>query len=112
MIIAITSKGEGLNSVADHHFGRAEGFTLYNTETDTIEFVSNLSNKNASQGAGTQSAALMAHYKVKAVVSGSFGPKAEQSLSAQNIKMWTFKGELIIQDIIEQIKSGKIGDIA
>jgi predicted Fe-Mo cluster-binding NifX family protein len=111
MIIAITSKGKGLNSVADPHFGRAEGFTIYNTETGEIEFISNLSNKNASQGAGTQSAAIMAHHKVEAVVSGSFGPKAEQSLSTQNIKMWVFKDELTIQDIIEQIKSGKIGNI-
>ncbi len=109
MIIAITSKEEGLQAAADHHFGRAAGFTFYNTETDTIAFVSNASNKDASQGAGTQAAALMAHHKVKAVVSGSFGPKAEKALSTQQIKMWTFEDDLTVQEIIAQIKSGEIG---
>lgn len=108
MIIAISSKGEKLSSIADPHFGRAAGFVFYDTNTKATEYLSNSENKNASQGAGIQAASLMANKHAEVVVSGSFGPKAEQALTSQNIKMWTFSGDLSIQEVIEQIASGKI----
>ena len=110
MIIVITAKGENLTDKADPHFGRATGFMLVDLETGDAKYHSNLDNKNAMQGAGTQAVSGVVNLGANAVVSGSFGPKASQALTSQNVKMWTFEGDLTIQQVIDEVKNGKIGD--
>lgn len=87
--IAITSKRlDGLDAPLDPVFGRAAAFVI--VESDTGIVLEQIENALAaeSQGAGTGVAAFMAGKNVGAVISGRFGPKAYQALSALGIEMW------------------------
>ena len=86
--ICITSRGKGLGSEIDPRFGRASYFLLIDPETMDLEVIEN-PNIEASHGAGTQTAQLIAGKNVKAVLTGNCGPNAERVLQAAGIKVIT-----------------------
>ncbi len=57
MKIAFTTAGEDLQAALDRRFGRAPGFLVVDTATESCEYVANTQNLNAAQGAGIQSGA-------------------------------------------------------
>jgi len=106
MKIAITAKGNTLESEVDPRFGRCSHFLIVDTNTMDFESISNES-AMASGGAGIQSAQTMAKAEVKAVVTGNMGPNAFQTLSAAKIKVF-IGANGTIKEAIEKYKKGEL----
>jgi predicted Fe-Mo cluster-binding NifX family protein len=107
MLIAISSNKNDIDSQIDSRFGRAKGFIIYNTENNTFEFIDNIQNLNAAQGAGIQAAQNVINKDVSAVITGHCGPKAFGVLSASGVKVYT-ANEDKISNIIEKFKNGEL----
>ncbi|WP_319779845.1 NifB/NifX family molybdenum-iron cluster-binding protein [Maridesulfovibrio sp.] len=89
MLIAVSANNSNLDSPFEPRFGRASGFVVFNSETGENHFVDNGGNSQLSQGAGIQTAQLLADQGVNVAISGTFGPKAEEALRAGSIEMVT-----------------------
>jgi predicted Fe-Mo cluster-binding NifX family protein len=85
MKLAISITGQTLNSPFDARFGRAESFCLIDTDTGDWTAHPNPA-LSASGGAGVQAAQFVVKLGAQAVVSGAYGPKAYDTLSAANIR--------------------------
>ena len=106
MKIAITAKGNTLESEVDPRFGRCSHFLIVDTDTMSFESISNES-AMASGGAGIQAAQTMAKAEVEAVVTGNMGPNAFQTLSAAKIKVF-IGANGTIKESIEKYKKGEL----
>ncbi len=87
MKLAVSASGPTLDSPVDPRFGRAPYFLIVDPDTLEFEAVPNQMNFQAAQGAGIQTATLVARYKPKAVLTGNCGPKAFQALQAAGIQV-------------------------
>ena len=87
MKIAISASGSDLAAQVDPRFGRAPFFLVIDTDTMDFDVVPNQPNLQAAQGAGVQSAALVARHSPAAVLTGNCGPKAFQTLQAAGIQV-------------------------
>lgn len=86
MKIAITASNPDLSSPVDPRFGRCPYFII--VDPDTLEFEANENtNLSASSGAGIQSAQFVANKGVKALLTGSCGPNAFQTLQAAGVEV-------------------------
>lgn len=110
MKIAVSSQGNDLSSQVDPRFGRAAYFIIYNTEDDSFEAVSNEINLNAAQGAGVQSAQIVANRKVDWVISGNMGPKAFTTLKSAGIKIASWSGGTV-EEAVKLLKDDKLKEI-
>lgn len=107
MKIAITSDGQTLDSQVDLRFGRAKGFIIYNSEDDSFEFVDNIQNLNAAQGAGIQAAQNVINQGVEAVITGHCGPKAFNLLLSENVNI--FVGAVgTVQEAVTKFKNNEL----
>jgi len=106
MKIAITAKGNSLESEIDPRFGRCSHFLVIDIDTMKFEPISNES-AMASGGAGIQAAQTVAKTEVKAVVTGNMGPNAFQTLSAAGIKVF-IGANGTIKEAIEKYKKGEL----
>lgn len=88
MKIAVTASSPNLDDPLDPRFGRCPYFLIVDTETMAAEAVENPFIE-ASGGAGIQAGQLIASKGVKAVLTGSCGPNAFQTLSAAGIEVVT-----------------------
>ena len=102
MKIAITSQGMSADSLLDSRFGRCTAFAIFDTDTKTLDFIHN-PNKDADEGAGPASVALVANQGVSRIISGEFGFKIKGLLNDLKIQMDTRKEQLTIQKIIDQL---------
>ena len=107
MKIAISATGKDLESSVDLRFGRASGFIIYDLETENFEFVDNIQNLEASQGAGIQAAQTVVNQDVQALITGHCGPKAFKVLSAAEIKIYTGASGTI-KEAIEKYKKNEL----
>ncbi len=88
MKIAITASNPDLSSPVDPRFGRCPYFIII--DPDTMEFeVNENTNLNGASGVGIQSAQFVANKEVKALLTGSCGPNAFQTLQAAGIEVIT-----------------------
>ena len=69
MKVAITSTGNSPESKLDSRFGRCAYFVVYDTESQSMEFIPN-PNKENIEGAGPASVQLIASRGAKKVISG------------------------------------------
>jgi len=103
MKVAITSKGNNLESKLDERFGRCSYFVIYDTETKGMEFLPN-PNKDAQEGAGPASVQIVASKDVRKIISGEFGIKIKSLLDRLNIQMIVLKQpEKSIKEVIEML---------
>jgi len=107
MKIAVTSSGKNLDSQVDLRFGRAAGFIIYDTETGSFEYVDNVQNLNAMQGAGIQAAQNVVEKNVSAIITGNCGPKAFAVLSAAGVKIYV-GAQGSVKDVIEKFKNNEL----
>jgi predicted Fe-Mo cluster-binding NifX family protein len=110
MKIALTSNGSDLDAQVDPRFGRCPYFLI--VETDTLAFEA-IQNPNSARGggAGIQSAQLLAEKDVKAVLTGSCGPNAFQTLQAAEVDVHTgVNGN--VRTAIEDYKAGTLSTSA
>ena len=87
MKIAVSASGPTLEAAVDPRFGRAPYLLVVDPETLEFEAVANQMNLQAAQGAGIQTATLVARYQPAAVLTGHCGPKAFQTLRAAGIQV-------------------------
>jgi predicted Fe-Mo cluster-binding NifX family protein len=105
MKIAISSKGNNLNSDFDLRFGRAMYFCILDKNTGETRFLAN-KQMNANGGAGTKTAELMAELDVSKIISGDFGPKAKSLLEELNIQMIVLNDtNITIEEIINKFQN-------
>ena len=107
MKIIFTTSGNDLNAPLDSRFGRAPKFLVYDLDSETFELVDNQQNLNAAQGAGIQSAEIVARLGAKGLVTGHCGPKAFRVLLAAGIKVYTTDAPTISL-ALEAFKTGKL----
>ena len=107
MKIAISANSNDIEGNIDLRFGRAKGFIIYDTETNEFNFIDNIQNLQAAQGAGIQAAQNVVNQNVEAVITGHCGPKAFRVLSTSGVKVYTI-GEGKIKEVIEKFKAGEL----
>ena len=107
MKIAISSKGNTLDSELDPRFGRAGSFILVDPETMSFEVVENRQNLHLSQGAGIQAAQTIIEHGASVLLTGNCGPKAFQVFKAARVKVAVgISGS--IKEAIHQFRQGRI----
>jgi predicted Fe-Mo cluster-binding NifX family protein len=105
MRIAITANGPTMDANVDPRFGRCAYFLVVDTDTLETEAVEN-SNAALGQGAGIQSAQLMATKQVKYVLTGNCGPNAHETLSAAGIGV-ILNCSGTAREVVERFKAGQ-----
>lgn len=107
MKVAFTTSGNDLNAPMDRRFGRAAKFLFYDLDNDSFEVVDNQQNLNAAQGAGIQSAQIVARQDAKALVTGHCGPKAFQVLSTAGISIFTTDAATVAE-ALDHYRAGRL----
>jgi predicted Fe-Mo cluster-binding NifX family protein len=79
---------KGKESALDSRFGRAQGFLIYNQESDEAKYITNQQNLNAAQGAGIQSAQNVVNEKVDVLITRNCGPKSFAVLSQAGVEVY------------------------
>jgi predicted Fe-Mo cluster-binding NifX family protein len=105
--VIVSASGQNLEAEVAPRFGRAPYFLLVNPATMEYEAVANRQNLQAVQGAGIQSAALVARYKPSALLTGYCGPKAFHTLEAAGIEV-IVGVEGSVREAVQQFRSGKL----
>jgi predicted DNA-binding protein (UPF0251 family)/predicted Fe-Mo cluster-binding NifX family protein len=106
--IAVSSEGPGLDGPIDPRFGRAAGFMIVDPDTMTGEFIDNGASQAMAQGAGIQTAELMARHGVGVVLTGYVGPKAFQALAAAGIRIGQNLENLTVRQAVERFRQGEV----
>lgn len=107
MRVAITARGQDLESMVDPRFGRCSWFIVADTVTGKFRAVNNEQNLNAAQGAGIQAANNASRQGIEAVITGHCGPKAFRTLSAAGIKVYS-GAEGTVAETLQKFKSGEL----
>lgn len=111
MKIAISAAEQSPDSQVDPRFGRAHTFMLYDSELDDWQTLENSPSLNAVQGAGIQTAEMLARSGVGVVLTGHCGPKAFRVLAAAGIKVYTgFDGT--VAEALAAYQSGQLKEAA
>ncbi len=110
MKVVITASGPDLDSPVDPRFGRAAYFIFVDTDTLEYEAVQN-PYVAAVGGAGIQAAQLVANKGAQAVISGSVGPNAFQTLSAAGIPMYQAPAGTVRQ-VLDAFKANQVVPIS
>ena len=106
MKIAITATEPRLESNVDPRFGRCPYFLIIETDDMSFEAIDNAS-QELGQGAGIQSARIMAERGVQHVLTGNCGPNAHQTLAAAGISV-IVGCTGTVQNVAEQFKAGQL----
>lgn len=110
MKIALTAAADGMNAPLNERFGRAPGFIVYDTDTQTHVFIDNQS-ADAAQGAGIKAAEIVAKAGATALVTGDCGPKAFAALKRAGIGIFSHKGGSV-QNALDLFLAGKLKEIS
>ncbi|MFU0832384.1 MAG: Dinitrogenase iron-molybdenum cofactor family protein (Modular protein) [Oscillospiraceae bacterium] len=106
MKIAVPVESKSLDVPVFPSFGRTAFFVLYDTQTDTHEFLDN--SAAASQGgAGIKAAQMLVDHGAQAVITQRCGNNAAQVLNAAKIKMYQAQNGSVAENI-EQLKNGTL----
>ena len=107
MKIAVTSKGNNLDSEVDPRFGRAAYIIIVDTDTLEFEALDNSANANSFKGAGIQAGAMVCEKKAEALLTGFCGPNAFKTLNAANVKVANnITGT--VKEAVQAFKDGKV----
>lgn len=87
MKIAVSAKGQELDSPVDPRFGRAAYILIVDSGSMQIEVLDNTANVNAFKGAGIQAATMISDKQAEVLLTGYCGPNAFKTLTAANIKV-------------------------
>jgi predicted Fe-Mo cluster-binding NifX family protein len=107
MKIAITSKGDSLNSEMDPRFGRCAYFVILDTDGESVLKAIPNDAATAGGGAGIQAAQSVIDEDVEAVISGNFGPRAFDALYSGGIKIYTVKAETV-KEALDSFNQGNV----
>lgn len=88
-----TEGNRGLSETVFAHFGSARYFTIYDTETKTVQIETN-ANEHHSHG-GCQPLGAIADFNVDAIMTSGMGKRAVQLLNDGGIKVYLLNGDTI-----------------
>lgn len=109
MRICVTASGEGLDSEIDPRFGRCNYFVIYDSETKSVESISNISIA-ASGDAGIKAAEAVTNAEVNVLLTGSVGPNAFSIFTEVGIDVQVgAKGT--VREAIDQYEKGELEPI-
>jgi len=94
VLIAISSRGDTLDSLLDPRLGRAERFILIDSDSQAFS-VLETAGTQVAHGAGIQTAQMLLKAGVKLVISGDCGPKAFQVFQAASVPVYSAVGGMI-----------------
>lgn len=105
MRICVPSMGDGgLDAQASEHFGRAPAFTVYDTETETVDVVSNDSHHHGGQGSPPE---IVAESGADVLVCGNLGGNAAEKFNAMGIDVYA-GAEGTVEEAIERFERGDL----
>ena len=108
MILFISAMNETNNAPMSPRYGRAPWFIRFDTETSNWQAVKN-TGPDQPGGAGIATTQLLIDQGAKTVISGRFGPNAQQALQAAGITMISVDAEqLTVDQVIQQFQSGQL----
>ncbi len=107
MKIAVTSRGNNLDSEVDPRFGRAAYIIIVDTDTLEFEALDNSKNANSFKGAGIQAGAMVGEKKAEVLLTGFCGPNAFKTLNAANIKVANDVTGTV-KEAVQAFKDGKV----
>ena len=105
MKIAVSASSPDLSGPVDPRFGRCPYFLFVDPDSMEFEAIEN-PNISSASGVGIQSAQLVAEKGAKAVLTGSCGPNAFQTLQAAGIEV-IIGVSGTVQEAIAHYKSGQ-----
>ncbi|HUT27814.1 MAG TPA: NifB/NifX family molybdenum-iron cluster-binding protein [Methanomassiliicoccales archaeon] len=88
MKVAVTSAGQGPESMMDDRLGRCPYFVILDTATGNIESLQNTA-AEASSGAGTKAMQMLVDKGVDVVITGRIGPHASAMLAETKLEAVT-----------------------
>lgn len=111
MLILITSNGDNLESTVSPRFGRSPWFIEFDTVNETWQAHENQAVSQRG-GAGVAASQFVIDQGVQAVISGNFGPNAQQALGAGGVEMHTFDSDRnSVKEVIHAFQVGKLNQI-
>ena len=99
MKVAISSKGDTLDSEMDSRFGRCKFFAIYDSEDKSTLFIANTA-ATLTEGAGPAALQLLTSQGVSKLVSGNFGVKIKTLSSDLNVQLILMRESHTIESII------------
>ena len=106
MKIAVTASQSQLSGNVDPRFGRAAFFLIVNPDTMEFEAAEN-PHAASPHGAGIQAAQFVSNQGVKALLTGSCGPNAFQTLQAAGVEVFVGVSGTV-KSAVEQYQTGKL----
>ena len=106
MKLAISATGRDLEADIDPRFGRCAYFLIVNPDDMSFEAFENESG-SLGGGAGIQSAQLVASKGHDAIITGSIGPNASQTLKAAGLDVFIGASGSIREEV-ESYKRGEL----
>lgn len=105
MKLIISSTGPAPTDRVDPRFGRASYFLSFDSETGDFQAIDNAEQVDAPQGAGVQTAQMVAGMGATAVLTGRCGPKAFQVLTEADVTIYSgFEGS--VQEAVDSWLDG------
>ncbi len=113
MKVALSSTGKDLDSNVSNVFGRCPYFIIAEIENKKIIKTEAIKNISADQmgGAGISAARTVAEEDVKAVITGSIGPRASDVLRQFNIEVYNGKGCKSVKEALQKFVDNKLEKI-
>ena len=105
--IAVTSLDGSPDGMVSERFGRTRNILLFDRQTEEVTVIDNTKNMNSAQGAGIQTARIIVQSGAQAVISGHFGPKAFQVLTAAGVQPFTVSG-MSISEALMKLGAGEL----
>ena len=99
MKVAISSKGDTLDSEMDSRFGRCKFFAIYDSDDKSTLFIDNTA-ATLTEGAGPAALQSLTSQGVSKLVSGNFGVKIKTLSSDLNVQLIVMRESHTIGSII------------
>ena len=107
MLVAITSSGNDLEAPLESRFGRAATLILINTDSEKFSVINNQQNMVAVQGAGIQTAQIVANAGAEALITGHTGPKAFKLLTQAAISVYHCEAATV-REALKKYQNGEL----
>jgi len=105
LLIALKDNN-GLDSVIDERFGRANFFGIYDLDSDKLVEIFENTWKNQEHGVGIKTSSVVVEKGCNVVIGAKPGPKAEEILRAGNVEIVEYK-EMTLKQAVEKYKEEK-----
>lgn len=109
MKIMFTTEGQDWNAAMDPRFGRAAWLLVFDEESDSLEAIDNSTNRNATGGAGPQTARIAVEKEVRVLITGNGpGGSAGGVLKQAGIRVYTGAADKTIRQALDAYRAGEL----